>query len=251
MFTQSLKTFFIALLIMASIGNAWPAAAVSSPQGCYGMDGKISINLDIPSILTVKLSSPHMSVIGLETAFNADQSFVMAFPLLSSLAGGLGEGIALPSEIKGTWAAARRGNFTVETELVDLIGQLQELGLNANVTSHAFTGVASNNGAAIRGAFNLGVSVDLQQMGKATLAIKGAYAGKSQECAAITTAKAVFPSLQALDNGMYEDIATPKPSVTELTLHVFQEAVGASGAIQAEALHQAVRKVLTQPQTAR
>jgi hypothetical protein len=251
MFTQSLKTFFIALLLIISAPQTLAAAAVSTPQGCYGMDGNISISLNIPSILSVKLSSPHMSVIGLETAFNTDQSFVMAFPMLSSLAGGLGEGITLPSELNGTWAMGRGSKFTVETELVDLIGQLQEMGLNANVTSHAFTGIASNNGAAIRGAFNLGVSVDLQQLGNATLAIKGSYAGKSQECASITTAKAIFPLFQSSDNGMYEDIVTPKPSVTGLTLHVFQEAMGASGVLQPQALHQSVQKVLTQPQTAR
>jgi hypothetical protein len=243
MFAKSFKLSFAAGLMMLGAGSLWAAAAVSTPQGCYGMDGKISINLKIPNIVTLALSSPHMSVIGLESKFNEDQSFVLAFPVLSSLAGGVGGDISLPSELNGTWQTTRGSAFSIQTELLDLIGQLQDLGLEAQVTSNSFSGVASNNGNDIRGAFNLGVNVSLAELGNATLGIKGSYTGKSQECDnANQQAKA--PAIRSPSNESLDDNAVEKPSVTKFTVDFLKKTMDDKGDVQGDKLSDAIRKFL-------
>lgn len=243
MCAKSYLEWFAVCALTAGAGLA-QAASVSTPQGCYGMDGKISVALKIPNILNLSLSSPHMSAIGLNSRFDQDQGFVLRFPVLSSLAGGLGGSLALPSELNGTWKVVRGSAFSVQTELLDMIGQLQELGLQAQVTGNSFTGVASNNGENLRGAFDLGLSVSLAEAGQATLAIKGTYTGTAEECDAGETFAAKTPAFQAGPNVGSGGEARAHPGVTEFTVNFLKNAMDETGTVRTDALRESIRKFL-------
>lgn len=195
------------ILIMGCLVYATDTSAVE-PLGCYNLDaGKFTASVKIPTILTLNASVPTLAILGITNSFASDGAFLMKLPLLGSLDQNL------PTDFNGTWQTTRASNFSATfTELSALVQQLQDFGINANV-SQSFTGkVTDKVGDKISGKFTIGLSADLQ--GKtASAKISGTFKGSRSSLDPCPPSSAnVMSSASA---SMPDEGETQKPSALE------------------------------------
>ena len=226
-FINTLAALLLSLPVMS--------AQAVEPNGCYQMDGPLAINVKIPQIVTLAVSTPHMKVAGVNFRFNPDRSFVMDLPLLGAL------NLGLPTELKGNWQMKGTRKFVIETELATLIQQLHDQGIEAHIVKKGFSGkLVTAAGDKINGAFTLKVNIALQKIGTASFSLQGTYNGKWLGATCASSVQSFYPGTEL----PLSDFATwgPYPEMGMFVEELLKDSAGFDGKVAPETAIKSLRE---------
>jgi hypothetical protein len=161
------KGFIVSALFLSilAISNPVWAQSCPTPDGYYLLDGKLGAKANFPGFATLSLKLPDLERIEALAFFDSSGVFSLFLPLLSEA-----------PLLSGSWAMECPTDFTVDSGIDLLIGELAQLGIDAEITSRSFSGTRQSDGT-IKGNFNLGISIGLLGIQAGTITIKGSFTG--------------------------------------------------------------------------